>query len=57
MTQPLNEQYSDTTTNNILEYLMETLPGWHVEDFLDPSSHYGFCKVYSKFLIYNRKYK
>lgn len=24
--------------SSISEYLMETLPGWHVEDFLDPSS-------------------
>ncbi|KAL3621282.1 hypothetical protein CASFOL_036194 [Castilleja foliolosa] len=42
--QPPNEQYSNSTTNSISEYLLETLPGWHVEDFLDPSTHYGFCK-------------
>ncbi|GKV46988.1 hypothetical protein SLEP1_g53938 [Rubroshorea leprosula] len=30
----------------ISEYLMEVLPGWHVEDFLDSSSAppFGFCK-------------
>lgn len=34
------------STSSISEYLMETLPGWHVEDFLDPScSPHGFCKV------------
>lgn len=26
------------STSSISEYLMETLPGWHVEEFLDPSS-------------------
>ncbi|PWA36408.1 Zinc finger, B-box [Artemisia annua] len=26
--------------SNISEYLMETLPGWHVDEFLDP---YGYC--------------
>ncbi|XP_076949666.1 B-box zinc finger protein 21-like [Bidens hawaiensis] len=25
-----------STTSSISEYLIETLPGWHVEDFLDP---------------------
>lgn len=35
------------TSSSISEYLIEMLPGWHVEDFLDPSSspNYGFCKV------------
>ena len=35
------------STSSISEYLMETLPGWRVEDFLDPSSanYNGFCKV------------
>ncbi|KAK9078194.1 hypothetical protein SSX86_002251 [Deinandra increscens subsp. villosa] len=34
--------------SSISEYLMETLPGWHVEEFLDPSvSHpYGFYEGY-----------
>ncbi|KAH6780093.1 salt tolerance homolog2 [Perilla frutescens var. hirtella] len=41
---PAGEQASDSTSS-ISEYLMETLPGWHVEDLLDPSSHYGFCKI------------
>ncbi|KAK6159512.1 hypothetical protein DH2020_006826 [Rehmannia glutinosa] len=47
--QPLSEQHSDSTSS-ISEYLMETLPGWHVEDLLDPSSHYGFCKIYEQML-------
>ncbi|XVE48981.1 hypothetical protein DITRI_Ditri01bG0045200 [Diplodiscus trichospermus] len=35
------------STSSISEYLMETLPGWRVEDFLEPSSAAnGFCKVY-----------
>ncbi|KAK4562594.1 hypothetical protein RGQ29_005194 [Quercus rubra] len=40
------------STSSISEYLMETLPGWRVEDFLDPSSanYNGFCKSYSDFL-------
>ncbi|XP_073021370.1 B-box zinc finger protein 21-like [Primulina eburnea] len=34
------------STSSISEYLMETLPGWHVEDFLDsPALPYGFCKT------------
>lgn len=32
-------------TSSIAEYLIEMLPGWHVEDFLDSSSPLGFCKV------------
>jgi hypothetical protein len=33
-------------TSSISEYLMETLPGWHVEDFLDSTyDPFGFCKV------------
>ncbi|KAL4555589.1 hypothetical protein LXL04_038212 [Taraxacum kok-saghyz] len=31
---------------NISEYLMETLPGWHVDEFLDP---YGFSKFMQVF--------
>ncbi|KAL3514722.1 hypothetical protein ACH5RR_027439 [Cinchona calisaya] len=34
-------------TSSIAEYLIEMLPGWHVEDFLDSSSSsppFGFCK-------------
>lgn len=34
------------STSSISEYLIETLPGWHVEDLLDFSSKpFGFCKV------------
>lgn len=34
------------STSSISEYLIETLPGWHVEDFLDFSSGpLGFCKA------------
>lgn len=29
---------SNGSTSSISEYLMEMLPGWHVEDFLDSSS-------------------
>ncbi|KAA8528704.1 hypothetical protein F0562_036059 [Nyssa sinensis] len=33
-------------TSSISEYLIEMLPGWHVEDFLDSSpAPYGFCKT------------
>lgn len=41
------QQEDSVSASSISEYLMETLPGWHVEDFLDsPScSPYGFCKV------------
>ncbi|XP_012837095.1 PREDICTED: B-box zinc finger protein 20 isoform X2 [Erythranthe guttata] len=41
--QVMSEQQSDSTSS-ISEYLMETLPGWHVEDLLDPSTHYGFLR-------------
>lgn len=44
------------STSSISEYLMETLPGWHVEDFLDPPnssfSPYAFCKVCIHIYIY-----
>lgn len=34
------------STSSISEYLIETLPGWHVEDLLDFSSKpFGFCKA------------
>ncbi|XP_073135145.1 B-box zinc finger protein 20-like [Henckelia pumila] len=32
------------SASTISEYLMETIPGWHVDDFLDSSTAYGFCK-------------
>ncbi|KAG6413433.1 hypothetical protein SASPL_126142 [Salvia splendens] len=38
---PVSEQASDSTSS-ISEYLIETIPGWHVEDLMDPSSHYGY---------------
>ncbi|KAJ4716592.1 Zinc finger, B-box [Melia azedarach] len=42
------------STSSISEYLMETLPGWRVDDFLDPSSsattNNVFCKTYDQFL-------
>ncbi|KAK6939400.1 B-box-type zinc finger [Dillenia turbinata] len=34
--------YQGVSTSSISEYLIETLPGWHVEDLLDSSD--GFCK-------------
>ncbi|XP_024030098.1 B-box zinc finger protein 20 isoform X2 [Morus notabilis] len=34
---PSNTDNASYSTSSISEYLMETLPGWHVEDFLDPS--------------------
>ncbi|KAF8377884.1 hypothetical protein HHK36_031272 [Tetracentron sinense] len=35
------------STSSISEYLIEMLPGWHVQDFLDSSSAppHGFCKT------------
>lgn len=33
---------TSVSTSSISEFLMETLPGWHVDEFLDPaSSQYG----------------
>ncbi|KAB5568177.1 hypothetical protein DKX38_001970 [Salix brachista] len=41
-----NEGFGSATSSTISEYLMETLPGWHVEDFLDSSTTpFGFCKI------------
>ncbi|XP_024960843.1 B-box zinc finger protein 21-like [Cynara cardunculus var. scolymus] len=34
------EEGASMEARSISEYLMETLPGWHVDEFLDP---YGFC--------------
>lgn len=47
-------QEGSVCTSSISEYLMETLPGWHVEDFLDPSSSspYGLCKVFHYFWFF-----
>ncbi|XP_010315326.1 B-box zinc finger protein 20 isoform X1 [Solanum lycopersicum] len=38
-------QEGSVSTSSISEYLTETLPGWHVEDFLEypSSSSYGNC--------------
>lgn len=33
------------STSSISEYLIEMLPGWHVEDLLDSSSNCGLSKV------------
>ncbi|KAF8075570.1 hypothetical protein N665_1080s0008 [Sinapis alba] len=41
--QPTSNQWGSTST--ISEYLIDTLPGWHVEDFLDSSlPPFGFSK-------------
>ncbi|KAK9164279.1 hypothetical protein Syun_005181 [Stephania yunnanensis] len=38
--------FPDHQTSSISEYLIEMLPGWHVEDLLDSSTHnHGFCKT------------
>ncbi|KAI3448005.1 hypothetical protein Pfo_004670 [Paulownia fortunei] len=49
-------QHGSVSTSSISEYLMETLPGRHVEVLLDPSSPYGFCKICSMFYLYLRIY-
>ncbi|PIN04883.1 hypothetical protein CDL12_22575 [Handroanthus impetiginosus] len=41
--QPMSQQGAESTSS-ISEYLMETLPGWHVDDLLEPSSHYGLSQ-------------
>ncbi|CAI9116857.1 OLC1v1018127C2 [Oldenlandia corymbosa var. corymbosa] len=43
----------NSNTSSIAEYLIETLPGWHVEEFFDSSSSspFGFCKVCKKKFI------
>ncbi|KAL2460090.1 B-box zinc finger protein 21 [Abeliophyllum distichum] len=39
-------QEGSVSTSSISEYLIKTLPGWHVEDLLDPSSSpHVFCKI------------
>lgn len=39
------ESGSNGSTSSISEYLIEMLPGWHFEDFLDScSASFGFCK-------------
>ncbi|CAK9140079.1 unnamed protein product [Ilex paraguariensis] len=43
----LNQEGASMATSSISEYLMETLPGWHIEDFLDPSSSSPFHGFYS----------
>ncbi|XVF45365.1 hypothetical protein PTKIN_Ptkin02bG0200000 [Pterospermum kingtungense] len=43
-----SDSTASISTSSISEYLMETLPGWRVDDFLEPSSAAtGFCKVYN----------
>ncbi|KAL2927249.1 B-box zinc finger protein 20 [Bienertia sinuspersici] len=42
----INEDGSISTSNTISEYLMETLPGWKLEDLLDSSSDsHNLCKT------------
>lgn len=46
------EGFGSTTSSTISQYLMETLPGWQVEEFLDsPSTPFGFCKVCVHFVL------
>ena len=53
---PTTSDNASYTTSSISEYLMETLPGWHVEDFLDPSfPSNGFCKVCSTLFTLSTK--
>ncbi|XP_050235746.1 B-box zinc finger protein 21-like [Mercurialis annua] len=41
----ISEGFGNSSVSSISEYLMETLPGWHVEDFLDfPSTPCAFNK-------------
>ncbi|KAF9683099.1 hypothetical protein SADUNF_Sadunf05G0176900 [Salix dunnii] len=49
-----SEGFGSTTSSTISEYLMETLPGWHVEEFLDssPTTPFGFCKIGDGLLPY-----
>ncbi|CAK7346281.1 unnamed protein product [Dovyalis caffra] len=48
-----DEGFGSITSSTISEYLMETLPGWHVEEFLDSSSTpFGFCKIDDGLLPY-----
>ncbi|KVH87616.1 B-box zinc finger protein 21-like [Cynara cardunculus var. scolymus] len=42
--QESNGSGQGSTTSSISEYLIEMLPGWHVEDFLDPPPN-NFSKV------------
>ncbi|XVF67786.1 hypothetical protein PTKIN_Ptkin10aG0149800 [Pterospermum kingtungense] len=43
----VEDNYTSDNASSISEYLMETLPGWNVDDFLGPSSSAnGFCKNY-----------
>lgn len=49
--QAVNRQGSDSNSS-VSKYLMETSPSWQVEDFLDPSSNYGCCKVCSVFVYF-----
>ncbi|PIN12090.1 hypothetical protein CDL12_15290 [Handroanthus impetiginosus] len=51
--QPMSQQGAESTSS-ISEYLMETLPGWHVDDLLEPSSHYGLYNDINKSNICNR---
>ncbi|CAA3017729.1 B-box zinc finger 20 [Olea europaea subsp. europaea] len=38
-------QEGSVSMSGISEYLIETLPGWHVEELLDPFSSHVFCKI------------
>ncbi|KAL3383038.1 hypothetical protein AABB24_002501 [Solanum stoloniferum] len=48
-------QEGSVSTSSISEYLTETLPGWHVEDFLEypSSSSYGKCFFFYGFNLYS----
>ena len=46
----ISSENGSISTSSFSEYLMETIPGWRVEDLLDPSSattttNNTFCKV------------
>lgn len=50
----MSQEYgsASVSTSSISEYLMETLPGWHVQDFPDPSCLCKVCSTWHPHIIY-----
>ncbi|KAI3753338.1 hypothetical protein L2E82_25389 [Cichorium intybus] len=51
-----HEEDASMEGRSISEYLMETLPGWHVDEFLDPYGYCKFLKVFYFGTFSSRKY-
>ncbi|XP_073307514.1 B-box zinc finger protein 21-like [Primulina huaijiensis] len=52
---PWGDNIDSSKAASMTDHLMDTLPSCHVEDLMDPSSHYGFCKIYDQMSLFTNE--